>query len=157
VEAREGASAMTMFYIGIDPGMNGAIAMIDEDGRFSYVEDVYCPPRDLFELLCRPRPLSDTRVAVERQQAMPGQGVSSSFQTGKGFGEILGVLACTGLPHEIISPTKWKPAMGLDKDKQKSREMARRLWPEAPLGRQKDEGRCEALLLAEWLRRRERP
>jgi hypothetical protein len=31
--------------------------------------------------------------------------------------------------------------------------MARELWPNAPLTRQKDNGRAEALLIAEWARK----
>lgn len=143
-------------FIGIDPGKNGAIGIIDETGWFGRVEDMPANPRDLWECLSRPREgLGEVRVAIERQQSMPGQGVSSVFQTGYGFGCIVGVLAATGLPYEVISAGVWKKAMGLNADKEKSREKARALWPSAPLSLKKHEGRCEALLLAEWLRRRE--
>lgn len=152
-----------MIYLGIDPGKAGAIAKVGED---SYsVLDMPTNPRDLWEVLCEQRePLCEARVAVERQQSMPGQGVSSSFQTGKGFGEILGVLAASGLSYEVVSPAVWKKAFGLTRGKdeaiaafkERSRAMARALFPDAPLSRAKDEGRAEALLLAEFLRRRER-
>jgi hypothetical protein len=46
----------------------------------------------------------------------------------------------------------WKKALALDSDKQKSLDLARKLWPDAPLKRQKDNGRAEALLMAYWLR-----
>ncbi len=149
-------------FLGIDPGQKGAIAKVGAD---SYsVLDMPTNPRDLWEILCEQRePLCEARVAVERQQSMPGQGVSSSFQTGKGFGEILGVLAASGLPYEVVSAGTWKRSLGLIRGKEeaigefkeRSRTMARALFPDAPLSRKKDEGRAEALLLAEYLRRRE--
>jgi hypothetical protein len=43
--------------------------------------------------------------------------------------------------------------MGLTADKKDSLVMARELWPDSPLERVKDNGRAEALLLAEWLRK----
>lgn len=143
-------------YFGIDPGKQGAIGCIDEHGSYRCVVDMLTEPRDLFEYLSQEKaPLTETRVVVEKQGSMPGQGVSSSFQTGYGFGTIVGVLAATGLRYELVAPGTWKRAMGLSSEKEKSRQMARALWAEAPLSRVKDEGRCEALLLAEFLRRRE--
>jgi crossover junction endodeoxyribonuclease RuvC len=141
-------------YLGIDPGKAGAIGIIEANGNLIGVIDMPEDPAGLVAAFLAEDP-AGSRVIVERQQSMPHQGVASSFQTGKGYGQILGVLAAMGLPHEIISPGVWKKAMGLSADKQKSREMARRLWPSAPLHLQKHDGRAESLLLAEWLRRRE--
>jgi hypothetical protein len=53
---------------------------------------------------------------------------------------------------ELVPPRVWKRDMGLTANKADSLTMARRLWPEAPLKRSKDNGRAEALLLAEWLK-----
>jgi len=58
-------------------------------------------------------------------------------------------------PWMLVTPQKWKKEMGLTADKNESLEMARKLWPNAPLTRKMDNGRAEALLMAEWLRRGE--
>ena len=57
-------------------------------------------------------------------------------------------------PWHLVSPREWKKEMGLTSDKDDSLAMARELWPNAPLARKKDNGRAEALLLAEFWRRR---
>jgi hypothetical protein len=58
-------------------------------------------------------------------------------------------------PWMLVTPHKWKKDMGLTADKNESLAMARELWPNAPLARKMDNGRAEALLMAEWLRRGE--
>lgn len=163
---------MTTIYLGIDPGKQGALGYITEGGRLIRVIDMPATPRDLWEELCAPRAtVHDLVVVVEQQPAMPSQSSSTTAVQQRGFGRIEGVLACTGLRYELVSASAWKRAMGLTapksegekktpgqrtkEAKQRALEMARRLWPDAPLGRVKDDGRAESLLLAEWLRRRE--
>jgi crossover junction endodeoxyribonuclease RuvC len=51
----------------------------------------------------------------------------------------------------LVTPQAWKKYFGLIADKHASSIMARKLWPDAPLARQKDNGRAEALLMAYWL------
>ena len=136
--------------IGIDPGVTGAVAFLGFD---TVVHDMPPNPRDLAELLF-PFDRRD-RAIVEQAQAMPKQGVSSTFKTGYGYGVIIGVLASLGIPYETVTPSVWKRAMGLQgKDKDASRSLARCYWPDAPLSRVKDHGRAEALLIAEYGRRK---
>lgn len=135
--------------IGIDPGVTGAIGWL-RGGLFSTVADMPGNPADLADLLRG----NEGVFIVEQAQAMPKQGVSSTFKTGQGYGQILGVLAALRLPYRTVTPAVWKRSMGLSgKDKDASRALARSLWPDAPLGRVKDHGRAEALLIAEWARR----
>ena len=136
--------------VGIDPGATGAIAMIQP---MVEVWDMPATPHDLATLM-RTFDANTTRVYVEEVHSMPGQGVASTFKFGKGYGEILGVLATLGLGYRAISPAVWKRAMGLvGKDKGESRRRAQALFPAAVLDRVKDHGRAEALLLAEYGRR----
>ena len=53
----------------------------------------------------------------------------------------------------MVTPQAWKKAMKLTSDKKQSLAMARELWPNAPLNFAKHDGRAEALLMAEYLRR----
>lgn len=157
-------------FCGIDPGLSGAVAAITDNGNFVSVHDaptitvkkghgkkrVYLEAEmvKIFEglLSCYDIQL----VGLENVHAMPKQGVTSMFSMGTGFGLWLGIIAALKLPYERIEPGKWKRIMGLasGSDKNSSIVTASHLFPTAPLSRVKDDGRAEALLLAEYLRRR---
>lgn len=68
-----------------------------------------------------------------------------------------GIIAAYRLPLELPSPQRWKKEMMADmgKDKDASRLRAIQLFPVVAnrLDRKKDDGRAEALLLAEYGRR----
>ena len=82
---------------------------------------------------------------------MPGQGVASMFNFGMGYGIIQGVVSALGIPYELVTPQSWKKRAGLiGKDKDNARTMAQQLYPDAPLGRKKDIGRADALLIARF-------
>lgn len=158
-----------MLYIGIDPGLTGAVAMIQEIGDEDAILIWDIPiiamgarrkqlnMAGMTTILRTSYPESNKIIAaIEGQQAMPGQGVSSVFSLGQTYGGIMGCLAALGIGYEIISPSVWKKAYRLSKNKELSRTRALELYPDcAPyLSRKKDHGRAEALLLADYLRRR---
>ena len=95
----------------------------------------------------------DCEIVVEAVHSMPAQGVASSFKFGMAYGAALAMAERFNSPWHLVTPQKWKKEMGLSSDKNDSLELARELWPIAPLLRKLDNGRAEALLLAEWLRR----
>ena len=148
-----------LMHIGIDPGLNGALAVIHDDGSVVAVHDTptlllrtsrgtkqeYDVP-GLVALLV-PYVSPQAHVILEESQAMPGQGTRSMFMVGVGFGVWLGVLAALPLPHTRVRPATWKRAMGLGKDKEAARLRAMQLFPQADLRRKRDHGRAEALLL----------
>ena len=137
--------------LGIDPGETGAIGMVCPSVD---VWDMPATPHDLATLMRTFDP-STTRVYVESVHSMPGQGVSSTFKFGMQFGQIQGVLAALGFPYILVEPSKWKTAMGLrGKEKAESRALAQRMYPTASLSRVRDHGRAEALLIAEFGRRK---
>lgn len=81
---------------------------------------------------------------------------TTGFAVGYGYGMWPLFLRSHKFAVETVLPAVWKRAMGLlNKDKEWSRLMAQRLWPSAPLLRKGDDGRAEALLIAEWERRRQ--
>jgi hypothetical protein len=80
--------------IGIDPGINGAIAGIDA-GSLEVIEVMDTPVitsegKRLYDIggmadaIRHLSLLGDAVVILEQAQAMPGQGVSSTFSTGRG-------------------------------------------------------------------------
>lgn len=138
--------------LGIDPGMTGAIAYL-HDGQYGYdVYDMPPNPADLAELIGT---FGDIEMAfLEKAQAMPKQGVSSMFNYGVGYGTVIGILAARSIPYTLVTPAVWKRALGLTgKPKDASRALARAWFPHAPLSQQRDHGRAEALLIAEWGKR----
>ena len=81
-------------------------------------------------------------------------GVSSSFNFGMSYGIALGVVGALKIPVVHVSPGKWKKYFGLTADKEQSRKLAIDKWPGCEhFRRKKDNGRAEALLLAEYWRR----
>jgi crossover junction endodeoxyribonuclease RuvC len=157
-------------YIGIDPGLHGAIAALKDhkciglwDTPTTIVKrgkknhTVYLPA-SMASILKYLRENYDPVVGLEEVHAMPGQGVTSMFSMGKGSGLWEGIITALGMPLIRIPPQRWKKEMladGRGKDKQASIVRALELFPEAApqLARKKDEGRAEAILIAEYLRR----
>lgn len=162
---------MTVF-IGIDPGLTGALACIDQDGRILGVYDTpiltVTKNKGTRRELDRSRMvqiigniirnLNDetVKVAIERVNSMPGQGVASSFTFGMGYGVWLGIVAAFKLPVDLVHPVRWKKVMldGMGKDKDASRIRAQEMFaPYVDLNLKKHHGRADALLIAEWRRR----
>ncbi|MDF1551954.1 MAG: hypothetical protein P1P84_02775 [Deferrisomatales bacterium] len=143
------------YYMGIDPGAGGAVAVVGEDGdayTWDYPGDAVAVGQLLVEILSAHMVSS---VAIERVHSMPGQGVSSSFKFGQNFGSWLGALGALGIPVITVSPKKWQNEMldaGTGDTKERSLSMARRLFPNVTLHRKKDNGRADALHLARYAR-----
>lgn len=151
--------------IGIDPGLGGAIGVLSPNGI--WVHDCptvstggklrYNPAAMAMLLQSYQRLYTRLLVGLEKVHSMPGQGVTSSFGFGEGYGIWQGILASQCIPHQLITPQSWKRSMmaGQSKDQDASRLVALRLFPEVGdrLQLKKDHGRADALLIAEHLRR----
>jgi len=147
-----------MIYVGIDPGFSGAWGMIDHHGKYVSCGDMLhdeklIKQRMVWAEMSQAIDRQDREVALEVVHSMPKQGVASSFKFGMAFGVALSLADRLLCPTHLVTPQIWKKSMGLTADKRTSLKMARELWPNAPLTRQKDNGRAEALLIAEWARR----
>ncbi len=140
--------------LGVDPGSSGAIAFYFPTYDRLTVEDMPVVGRDVdaATLAARIRQMLPTHAVVEQVASRPGQGVSSVFRFGVGYGVVLGVIAALEIPVHLVTPNRWKKACGLDSDKEKSRALALRHWPSRSdlFGRKKDDGRAEAALLARY-------
>lgn len=90
-------------------------------------------------------------VALERVNAMPGQGVSSVFSLGDSFGCARAAVAACRFELVYVTPAQWKKHFALGSDKELARALAVRMFPEAPLPLKKHADRAEALLMARWL------
>lgn len=154
-----------MLTLGIDPGLTGALALLDADGQPELVADLpiirdrslaWVDGNRLQSMLLEAIQGRPCRAVVERVSAMPRQGVASSFAFGVGFGSILATLQTLRLPLELVTPATWKRTLGLSSDKRASLDKARLLFPSAELHLRKHEGRAEALLIAWWRQSQDR-
>lgn len=154
-----------MIYIGIDPGVDGGIAFLDHDGWLIEVLDMPTMKRGstgnkrqvnqyaLADMLRTYRDQEDGKIVatLELVGSMPGQGVTSMFNFGDGFGVIKGVLAGLDISVTFVPPQKWKKYFFLTgKDKDCARTLAQERYPAAPLKLKKHIGRADALLIGAY-------
>jgi len=148
-----------VIFFGLDPGITGACAAIDDAGQLVALHDLpilrdgklaFVDAQALVSHMLEARQGQPARIYIERVSAMPRQGVASSFQFGVGLGSLLAACRFLAMPLELITPAQWKRAMGLSSDKRASLDKARLLFPSAELHLAKHDGRAEALLLAHY-------
>lgn len=172
-------------FVGIDTGLDGAVAVISErmeilsmfdtptltvEGKTKTVTGNTKKRREyhlaaMKNYLVAVKDNGTVMVALEKSQAMPSklqgrtQGTVSSFSTGRGYGLWEGLLCGLGIPYTLVHPLTWKAAMMRDMGKQKGASIIRanQLFSNASLTRKKDHGRADALLVAEFLRRQHGP
>lgn len=153
---------MEKSYIGIDPGQKGGITVIsDEIYSFEMLltpnKEIDC--RNIFLLLENLRDNENyVFCVIEKSQSMSKQGVKSTFNYGRGYGELLAILKILEIPFQEISSMKWKKEFSLiKKTKKDSVSIAKKLNPiekfETKRGRLMD-GKAESFLIAEWGRRK---
>jgi Holliday junction resolvasome RuvABC endonuclease subunit len=144
-------------YIGVDAGsVNGALGAIDHNGK--YVESFMIEHKDkhILALVFKSRILSivdpkeGAQICMEQVHAMPKQGISSTWNFARAVGVISAVCELTNYPFHLVSPQKWKKHFNLTADKNEALDLARKLFPKAPLKLKKDINRAEALLIARY-------
>src|SRR5262245_4647817 len=113
-------------YLGIDPGLGGAVALLRlEDGGQSI--SITATPVDwvpigtgkrrryaIDQIDHLVRTLTPITFAyLEQQTARPGQGVTSTFTTGFGDGMWRALLTAHGIPHAVVTPQYWRKVTGV--------------------------------------------
>ena len=153
-----------MIIIGIDPGLSGAIAVL-EDNKVLNLFDMPV----MSEGKKNKRQLNSAQlvniirgntvhedevvVIVEQVNAMPGQGVTSMFNFGQTFGAIKGVCAALNLPIFFVRPSKWKKYFELiNASKDSSRTKVIEMYPSLSnqLSKKKDVNKSDAILIARF-------
>ena len=148
------------YRIGIDPGISGALSLLDENLHCIAVEDMptvllsnkrkQVNAAELGKILSSWK-RTELTVYLEQVSAMPKQGVSSMFSFGTSYGIVIGVVSALQIPLKNILPVKWKrQAELIGKPKDYARTLAQRLYPELNLSRKKDIGRADAILIARY-------
>jgi len=148
-------------FIGIDPGKTGAIAVLQNDG-IVFV--------DLGDTMGRAQPelvhaavsfvLQDpdgSIAMIEMPMTVPKESTSTAQKLGISIGEVRMLMTAFNIPYTMVDPRRWKRTVffgypeGAGKlDKAALRALAVRLYPRADIGKRKDAGRAEALLIAHY-------
>lgn len=159
-----------MTIIGIDPGLTGGIAII-QDNAPVWVRPMPTLPspkgkgrvldRSMIVNLIRDELDNRPRVYIERQQPMPKQGIVSTGVTMEGYGWLQGMCEALLIPLNIVPAKHWQREMlnGVSTGDTKAASIvqAGRLFPGVnlrPTERSKpSHGMSDALLIAEYGRR----
>jgi hypothetical protein len=146
------AEAISSPILGVDPGITGGLAFLFPTGEVEVGDiPVVAGEVDVDTLVRQVRAFSPALAVIERANAMPKQGVSSTFKYGVAYGALRTVVALCNIPYRLVTPGKWKNHFGLDSDKEKSRALAIQFWPGCGFfSRKKDHGRAEAALIARY-------
>ena len=174
-----------MITLGCDPGLFGSVVALDEDAKVigffdtpiaqftknkrngtKSVKNDFAPSamKDSLIGLIKPWEIpintvsSSIHIWLEAAHARPGEGVSSSFKSGKGWGIWIGLITALGFPYTIVHPKTWTKVVleGVQPGDPKQRSMfkAQQLFGSSlplmkPRGRILSlDGRADAALIA---------
>ena len=153
-----------MKIIGIDPGLSGAIAIL-ENNKVLNIFDIPVMSEGkknkrqlnsalLVSLLKENINYNEeVSVVVEQVNAMPGQGVTSMFNFDQSFGILKGICSAMHLPVYYVRPAKWKKYFNLiNSEKDASRTRAIEIFPyfSSQLSKKKDNNKADAILIASF-------
>lgn len=150
-------------FVGIDPGKSGGIAALSPDG--TVLGYWAMPDTDLGTWSIFSDFGPNTHATLEKVGAMPGQGVTSMFTFGRGYGVLLGCLAASGTPFDTVTPQLWMKEFSLSRKKGLTktawktvlRDKAQQLFPSLPVWSETKKLQmcvCDSLLIAEYCRRK---
>lgn len=141
--------------IGIDPGKNGAFALVDTETWTLAITDMpkepgkggkdAVSPAGVARLFDAARP---DHVFIEDVWSSPQMGVVSAFNFGRNLGILEGACASRAILTKV-RPQGWKGLTKTPKDKNEARRRAMQVFPCAYdlFSRVKDDGRAEAALI----------
>ena len=153
-----------MRILGIDPGLSGAIAILEKKKVLNLFDmPVMAEGKKNKKQLNSAQLVNiikeniineeEIAVVVEQVNAMPGQGVTSMFNFGQTFGAIKGICAALNLPIFFVRPSKWKKYFELiNSSKDSSRTKVIEMYPSlsSQLAKKKDVNKSDAILIARY-------
>lgn len=107
---------MEKIFIGIDPGVSGAITALNENGK---VVGLTKMPQTMGELLSFLQQFTDndTTCYLEKVHARPGDGAASMFKFGQGFGWLQMALLAAKIKTIEVLPNTWMRGLGIKSKK----------------------------------------
>lgn len=167
------------YFIGIDPGKDGGIAILNNNGEivFKTNSPQIGKEADLHKIdtiLKSYVVLKQHHVIMEDVHSIFGMSAKSNFSFGKNVGHLEGMLIGMGTKYTLVAPKKWQKEMweGIPEQRKPGKEgkkgpidtktmsllAVKRLFPGADLRKSErstkaHDGIVDALLLAEYCRR----
>ena len=145
-----------MIFIGLDPGSDGGIAIIDGDGKVLELDRLSgMTDAEIFRVLKTTGTLHGrSRAMLERVSASPQMGVTSAFTFGGEYRALRMALTAAEIPFDEVAPFKWQRGLGCVSggDKRVTKNRASQLFP----GVLVTNAIADALLIAEFCRRWEK-
>lgn len=165
-----------MLTLGIDPGISGALAALDHNGRLVVLDMPTrtragsgrtrneIDPRRMLHMLRDLVPAGESPIVVmEDMHAFMGDGervgsMASQASLAATKAVISAVFEIAGHTTHLITPQRWQKFYGIKKredetTKQQSLRIARELYGNAFCPLQKHDGRADAILIARWAQR----
>jgi hypothetical protein len=97
-----------MLIIGIDPGKNGSICVLNSETKmFVDIEKMMETPKDINDFFLKYKG-TEVFAYLELVGGIPGNGSSASFNFGKGYGHLEMALLANNIPFETVTPQKWQ-------------------------------------------------
>ena len=137
------------YFMGLDPGKSGGIALVNEDGDHAVVHKVTDSERDLW--LFFKEYSSEVQFAkLELVHSSPQMGVRSAFSFGGSYGFLRGILIASEIPFDEVRPQKWMKHLSCltGGDKNVTKRKAQQLFPKLKI----THAVADALLIAEYCR-----
>lgn len=107
---------MEKIFIGIDPGVSGAITALNENGKVVALTKM---PQTMGELLSFLQQFTDndTTCYLEKVHARLGDGAASMFKFGQGFGWLQMALLAAKVKTIEVLPNTWMRGLGIKSKK----------------------------------------
>ena len=141
-------------FIGIDPGINGGIAIIYNDA-YSVTKwpNTIQEMADVLITLKDQAPNLPMYCVIEKVHSFPGNSGKSMFTFGSNYGQWLGILATLRIPYIEVIPNKWMKhygAMPKDKKDRKNhiKHLAQQRYPDVKITL----ATSDAMLIANYLK-----
>jgi hypothetical protein len=150
-----------MVFIGIDPGVGGGLASVNDDGEPLEYCKMPETPADVVRALRSMRRFypgrKHTRALLERVSSSPKMGVSSAFTFGKGYGVLTATLEALEISYELVESKRWQNHHGCrqpkgtkfgESDKNITKTRAQNIFPDVKV----THAIADALLIADFCR-----
>ena len=137
-----------MLILGVDPGKQGAFAVLDAKDMFVKTYDM---PGTLDEKMSLISDIGPVKCCwIERPFYPRMIGIKNAATIAQSYGELKACLFFAGVPTFEVDPSAWKKTMRLSADKNASRALASQFFPDCSdqWRLKKMDGRAEAALIA---------
>ena len=147
-----------MIVIAFDPGMKGGVAVLN-----TVTNKILSAPlpvigkeldyRKLHSLLKAHEP---NLIVIEKVHAMPGQGVTSMFNFGLGYGALVALATISTARVVLVTPQAWKKHVlaGTSKDKDAAIQFCNHTYPTVelilPRCKKAHDGMADSVCLAHY-------